>query len=77
MATVKNEKYARTVKLEMHLNDRLVALCEHLGVNVNAYLIAEIGKAVSRDEVAFNAKNANDEMLRLVSEAVQQGVSLG
>lgn len=64
----KKEKVARSLKLEAHLNDRLVALCAHLGVNPNAYLLNEVGKAVSRDELAFVvANNSKDSMNEMVS----------
>lgn len=48
-------KKSRTVRLESSVDDRLVALCKHIGTNPNAYLIAEIGKAISRDEVSLRA----------------------
>lgn len=59
-------KVGRTVRLEPDMNDRLVALCEHLGVNVNAYLVGEIGKAVSRDEVAYKASQHTSDMAQLI-----------
>ena len=47
-----------------------MAVCRHLGVNPNAYLINEIGKAISRDEVAFvvanNSKNSMNDMVGLL-----------
>jgi len=64
----KKEKVARSLKLEANLNERLVALCAHLGVNPNAYLLNEVGKAVSRDELAFVvANNSKDSMNEMVS----------
>mgnify|MGYP003660455058 CR=1 FL=1 len=66
----KKDKVSRSLKLESDINDRLVAVCRHLGVNPNAYLINEIGKAISRDEVAFvvanNSKNSMNDMVRLL-----------
>lgn len=59
-------KVGRTVRLEPDMNERLVALCEHLGVNVNAYLVGEIGKAVSRDEVAYKASQHTSDMSQLL-----------
>jgi hypothetical protein len=59
----KRDKVARSLKLEANLNDRLVALCAHLGVNPNAYLLNEVGKAVSRDEIALVATNNSKDML--------------
>lgn len=66
----KKDKVSRSLKLESDINDRLVAVCRHLGVNPNAYLINEIGKAISRDEVAFvvanNSKNSMNDMMSLI-----------
>lgn len=66
----KKDKVSRSLKLESDINDRLVAVCRHLGVNPNAYLINEIGKAISRDEVAFvvanNSKNSMNDMVGLL-----------
>lgn len=65
----KKEKVARSLKLEPNLNDRIVALCAHLGVNVNAYVLNEIGKAVSRDEITFllvdNQKDSENKNSKL------------
>lgn len=46
-------KKTRTIRLDSDIDDRLVGLCKHIGTNPNAYLIAEIGKAVSRDEISL------------------------
>lgn len=54
MASVK--KKGRTIRLTPDMDIRLVALCAHLGVNPNSYMIAEVGKAVARDEVSFTSK---------------------
>ena len=62
----KHPKVGRTVKLEHEMNNRLIALCEHLGVNPNAYLLNEIGKAVSRDEVAYKASKQTADMTNLL-----------
>lgn len=66
----KIERVARSLKLEANLDARLVALCSHLGVNPNAYLLNEVGKAVSRDEIALvatnNSKNSMDDMVSLL-----------
>lgn len=48
-------KKSRSIRLTPDLDDRLVALCDHIGTNPNAYLVAEIGKAISRDEVSLKA----------------------
>jgi predicted DNA-binding protein len=49
------QKKGRTVRLTPDVDNRLQALCSYLGVNPNAYMIAEIGKAVARDEVSYSA----------------------
>lgn len=56
------DKITRTVRLTPEIDARLRALAEHLGTNVNAYLISEIGKAVSRDELAFLASKNNSNL---------------
>jgi hypothetical protein len=60
---VKRAKISRSLKLEADINDRLMALCEHLGVNPNAYLLNEVGKAISRDEIALVAGNSTKDMM--------------
>lgn len=67
----RKEKVSRSLKLDVQLNERLVKLCEHLGVNPNAYLLNEVGKAISRDELAFvvanNSKNAMTDMMAFLA----------
>ena len=72
----KRDKVARSLKLEANLNDRLVALCAHLGVNPNAYLLNEVGKAVSRDEIALVATNNSKDMLSSFMSAFEEIASL-
>ena len=61
-------KVGRTVRLEPDVNARLIALCEHLGVNVNAYLVGEIGKAISRDEVSYRVANHTDNTKEMLND---------
>lgn len=77
--TDKKPKVGRTVKLESDINDRLLSLCEHLGVNPNSYLINKIGEAISKDEVSYiasrNVANQNNELskfIELVSKSVEE-----
>jgi hypothetical protein len=64
----KKKKVGRTVQLESHVNDRLIALCSHLGVNPNSYLLNIIGERISKDEVSFMASNhANNSQELLVN----------
>lgn len=76
MIETKRDKVSRSLKLEADINDRLVAVCKHLGVNPNAYLVNEIGKAVSRDELAFvvanNSKNGMDSMIDLMQNMLSE-----
>jgi predicted DNA-binding protein len=71
----KKDKVSRSLKLEADINERLVAVCKHLGVNPNAYLVNEIGKAISRDEVAYvianHSKNSMNEMLDVLKSALE------
>lgn len=71
-----NNRVSRSVRLTPEVNERLLALCGHLGVNPNAYLVAEIGKAISRDEVAFKAAQMQREtMLSVLSSLEAHGES--
>jgi predicted DNA-binding protein len=65
------DKFQRSIKLDVNLNDRLVSLCEHLGVNVNSYLLNEIGKAVARDEVSFRASQHTEDSKELLARLFQ------
>lgn len=72
----KKKKVGRTINLESDVNDRLIALCIHLGVNPNAYLLNEIGKAISRDELTYKAaqqtQNMQDQFSNLFMQILQQ-----
>lgn len=68
-------KVSRAVRLSPHIDAKLVAVCDRLGVNINAYLIAEIGKAVNRDylqfEVAESQKDAFRDFVSSMEAAMQ------
>ena len=66
-----SDKISRTLRLTPDLDARLQGLCEHLGVNPNAYLLNEVGKAISRDEVAFQLKKQVQEMFDGISDFQQ------
>lgn len=66
----KKPKVGRTVKLEHDMNERLIELCEHLGVNPNAYLLNEIGKSISRDEVAYKATQHASNMGSIIQDMI-------
>jgi predicted DNA-binding protein len=65
------DKFQRSIKLDSKLNDRLVSLCEHLGVNVNSYLLNEIGKAVARDEVSLKATEHTENSNQMLADFFQ------
>ena len=71
MQEVKNPKFSRSLKLDIALNDRLVVLCKHLGVNPNSYLLNKVGEAVSKDEVAYLASKSVNEMNKQLSDFMQ------
>lgn len=56
-----------TVRLTPNMNDRLEALCEHLGTNRNSYLVNAIGKAISKDEMSFMVQQNSTEMFSQLS----------
>lgn len=72
---MERDKITRTVRLTPEVNQRLVELCEHLGTNPNAYLISEIGKAVSRDEIAFRAQKNQAEIFAALAHMMEQGLT--
>lgn len=53
-------KYQRTISLNQDINDRLLRVCEHMGVTPSAYLKQVIGEAVSRHEVSLLPKQSAD-----------------
>ena len=65
-------KVGRTVRLNSDINQRLLDLCEHLGVNPNAYLVGEIGKAVARDELSFRAQKANADLFQALGQMISE-----
>lgn len=62
----KEGRHARSVRLTTSVNDRLIALCDHLGVTPNSYLVGVIGKAVATDEMAFLAKTNQSDMVKIL-----------
>lgn len=61
-----DRKVGRTLRLTPDINDRLIALCDHLGVTVNAYMSNELGKAIARDELTYNLRKNTNDMAELV-----------
>lgn len=77
--TDKKPKVGRTVKLEGDINDRLLALCAHLGVNPNSYLVNKIGEAISKDEVSYiasrnvvNQQNELSKFFELINKSAEE-----
>ena len=60
-----HEKKTRTVRLTYDMNARLEAVCDHLGTNVNAFLITKIGEIVSTSEITFKSLEKNNAMLKM------------
>ncbi len=64
----RNPRHPRSVRLTSNINDRLISLCDHLGVTPNSYLVGVIGKAITLDEQAYiSAKNSSD-MVKIASD---------
>ncbi len=62
----------RTIRLTPEVFARLNAVCDHLGVTVSAYMTAEIGRAVARDEVSLQAKRSADGSLDMLARMIQE-----
>lgn len=54
--TDKKKKVNKSVSLNPDVYDRLVVICERLGVNVNAYLVNAVGQQIQRDEAPILAQ---------------------
>lgn len=65
-----DRKVGRTIRFTPELNDRLVALAEHLGVSVNAYMSTELGKAIARDELTYHLRRQTNDMAELLQSMV-------
>lgn len=55
-------KKSRALRLTSEIDDRLQAVCDHLGTNPNAYLVLAIGRAIAQDEIAMQAKKNNADL---------------
>jgi len=62
----------RSIRLTPEVIARLQAVCDHLGVTVSAYMTAEIGRAVARDEVSLQAKRSADNSLEMLARMIQE-----
>ena len=50
MSTPKPPRVNRAIRLTKEVDKRLLAVCERLGVNPNAYLLHVVGQSIARDE---------------------------
>lgn len=67
--TEKKKKVNKSVSLNPDVYERLLAVCELLGVNVNAYLVNAVGQQIFRDEAPVRAQN---EMIKAMTASVTQ-----
>lgn len=70
---VKATKIKKSISIEAHVNDRLMEVCQYLGVTPHAYLVARVGESISRDHVQFQVgKNVdiNEKLLGLFTSVV-------
>jgi predicted transcriptional regulator len=68
----REEKITRSIRLSPDITERLQAVSAHLGVNVNAYIVAEIGRAVARDEVTLRAETDRGVLFKQVEEMMRK-----
>lgn len=64
-------KYQRSIRLTQDMADRLRAVCEHLGVNVGAYLTQAVGESVTKHEVSLLAKQSKDSSMEILLQVLQ------
>ena len=58
------KKKPRSLSLTPEVEDKLLKLCDQLGVNPHAYLLNEVGKAVNRDYLAFQVAVRQQNMFQ-------------
>lgn len=69
--SAESPKVGRTIRLTPEINQRLLDLCAHFGTTPNAYLVSEIGKAISRDEIHFRAVNQSLDQAQAFLDRLQ------
>jgi hypothetical protein len=69
---INKKKVNKSVSLNADVYERLVSVCELLGVNVNAYLVNAVGQQLFRDEAPVKAQN---EMIRAMTTQVSEHLS--
>lgn len=58
------KKKPRSLSLTPEVEDKLLKLCDQLGVNPHAYLLNEVGKAVNRDYLAYQIAEGQQNMFQ-------------
>ena len=58
------KKKPRSLSLTQEVEDKLLKLCDQLGVNPHAYLLNEVGKAVNRDYLAYQIAEGQQNMFQ-------------
>lgn len=74
---IKKKKVNKSVSLNPDVYDRLLVVCERLGVNVNAYLVNAVGQQIQRDEAQQVAqesmiKSLTDSFETLMKDALHE-----
>lgn len=70
--TDKRKKVNKSVSLNAEVYDRLLVICERLGVNVNAYLVSAVGQQIQRDEAPLLMQDkAVERMMDLLSSQLE------
>ena len=61
-------KHQRTVTLTQDMAERLLRVCNHMGVTPSAYLKQVIGESVSRHEISLFPKQAADNQQAMLEK---------
>lgn len=59
-------KHQRTITMTQDMAERLLRVCEHMGVTPSAYLKQVIGESVCKHEVALLPKQAADNQMGMM-----------
>jgi len=70
--TTQLKKKNKSVSLNIDVYERLVVVCERLGVNVNAYLVNAVGQQLLRDEAPILAQEkVIEKMMSIMSQHLE------
>lgn len=64
---VSEPRCPRSIRLTKNINNRLIAVCDHLGVTPTSYLIAAVGKSITLDEQVFITQKHSSDMVDIAS----------